>query len=240
MRHSLQSVAAVLTGRRAGCGPDECGPGAACAPNRRPGPPAAQPPAPAAAPAAAANPIVATVNGAPVHLQDVSDAAQALPEQMHSLQPSVLFPIVLDQLIDRQAVIAEAKKEKLDQDPAVAQEIARAEETTLQNALIRRDVAPQITEAAIHAKYDKDIAGKPGEEEVDAAHILVGSEAAAQKLIDQLKKGADFATLAKQNSTDPAGAQGGDLGFFKKGDMLPAFSDAAFKLQPGASTPRRR
>jgi len=70
-------------------------------------------------------------------------------------------------------------------------------------------------------------------EEVHARHILVANEDAAKKIIADLKKGGDFAALAKQHSTDPGAQNGGDLGFFKKDDMVPAFAEAAFALKPG-------
>src|SRR6202012_4077676 len=88
----------------------------------------------------------------------------------------------------------------------------------------------------VRARYDAEIAGKPGEEEVHAKHILVDNEAQAKTIIDQLNKGADFAALAKQYSKDPGAAQGGDLGFFKKDEVVPEFADAAFALQPGKFT----
>src|SRR5437588_589992 len=80
---------------------------------------------------------------------------------------------------------------------------ARASDTVLQNALLTREIAPALTDEAIKAKYDKDYAGKAGEEEVRAAHILVPDEAKAKDIIAQIEKGADFAALAKANSTDP-------------------------------------
>ena len=73
-------------------------------------------------------------------------------------------------------------------------------------------------------------------EEVHARHILVKTEAEAKSIIDQLNKGADFAALAKKYSTDPAAASGGDLGYFSRDDMVPAFSAAAFALKPGQYT----
>jgi peptidyl-prolyl cis-trans isomerase C len=103
----------------------------------------------------------------------------------------------------------------------------------LQNAVLSREIAPSVTDAALKAKYDAEIANKPGEEEVHARHILVDNEEAAKKIIDELNKGADFATLAKANSKDPAAQNGGDLGFFKKADMVPEFADVAFALKPG-------
>ena len=61
----------------------------------------------------------------------------------------------------------------------------------------------------------------------------MANEADANAIIAELKKGGDFAAIAKARSSDPAAAQGGDLGWFKQGDMLPEFADAAFALQPG-------
>ena len=117
-------------------------------------------------------------------------------------------------------------------------QIAAAEDRALQTAMLSKEVGPSITDAAVHARYDQDIAGKPGEEEVHAKHILVDSEAQAKKIIAELKGGADFAALAKQYSKDPSGAQqGGDLGFFKKDEMVPEFADAAFAMQPGQVSP---
>lgn len=69
-------------------------------------------------------------------------------------------------------------------------------------------------------------------EEVQASHILVKTEAEAKKLREELLKGADFASLAKKHSTDPgSGQQGGDLGYFGKGRMVPEFEKAAFALK---------
>jgi peptidyl-prolyl cis-trans isomerase C len=108
-----------------------------------------------------------------------------------------------------------------------------ASDRALQSALIQKEVGPSLDESKIRAKYDAEYAGKPGEEEIHARHILVKTEAEAKDVIAKLKAGADFATLAKEKSTDPAAASGGDLGFFKSGDMLPEFSATAFSLKAG-------
>jgi peptidyl-prolyl cis-trans isomerase C len=120
----------------------------------------------------------------------------------------------------------------------VQRQIADAEDRALENAILTKQVGPTVTDAALHARYDKDMAGKPGEEEVHAKHILVDNEDQAKKIIADLKGGADFAALAKQYSKDPGAAQqGGDLGFFKKDEMVPEFAAAAFALQPGQISP---
>ena len=142
--------------------------------------------------------------------------------------------------MDRAALAAEARKQGLDKDPAVQAAVARATDQALQNALLRKEIAPTITDAAIQARYDRDYKNKSGEQEVHARHILVPTEDEAKKIIAELQKGGDFAAIAKQHSTEPGAAQsGGDLGWFKKDDMLPEFSAAAFATQagPGRSQP---
>ena len=182
---------------------------------------------------AAADPVVAKVGDQQITRADVTDAAMNLPDEYRGMAPDKLFPMMLDQLIDRAAIVNLARKQGLDQDPEVKREFANAQAQVLQNTLLSRTITPLLTEDAIRARYNKDIAGKTGEEEVHARHILVSTEAEANKVIAELKKGGDFAALAKQSSTDPGAAQGGDLGWFKKGDMLPAFSAAAFAMKPG-------
>ena len=183
------------------------------------------------------DPIVAKVNGDAIHLSDLKDAAQGLPENLRGLPPQTLYPMLLDQLIDGRALVSQAHKSGLDKDPAVQRQVEAAENRALQTAVLNKEVAPTVTEQAVRARYDQDIAGKPGEDEVHAKHILVDNEAEAKKIIAQLKGGADFAVLAKQYSKDPGGQQGGDLGFFKKDEMVPEFADAAFSLQPGQVSP---
>jgi peptidyl-prolyl cis-trans isomerase C len=200
--------------------------------------PATEAPAAPAAPPAMPKPetVVARVNGAEIRFSDVQDAIGGLPEEYRKLPPQMLFPMLIDQLVDRKAVVMLAHKQGLETDPAVIKQIARATDAALQNALFMRDIGPLVSEEAIKARYDSTIAGKPGEEEVHARHILVPTEEAAKKIIDDLNKGGDFEALAKANSTDSGAAQGGDLGYFKKGDMVPEFAAAAFALKPGEYT----
>ena len=215
------------------------------APSRATPSPAAPSPATSAAPAASSapaaqqprpDPVVARVDGHELRLNDVSEAAQSLPDEVRSMPPQVLYPMLLDQMIDREALVLQAQKEGMQKDPQVQRAISRATDTVLQNAILSREIAPLVTDAALRAKYDAEYANKPGEEEVHARHILVDNEAQAKTIIEQLNKGGDFAALAKENSKDPAAQSGGDLGFFKKGDMVPEFATAAFALKPGQWT----
>ena len=185
---------------------------------------------------APADPVVARVNGGEIRLSDIAEAAQGLPQEYRGMPQNLLMPMLVDQLIDRASVAALARQHGLDKDPTVMRAIARATDEALENAVMRRDISPTITEADIRARYDREIAGKEGEAEVHARHILVASEADAVKVIAELKKGGDFAAIAKSRSSDPGAGQGGDLGFFKKADMVPEFAEAAFALKPGQIT----
>ena len=119
------------------------------------------------------DPVVATVDGKPIHLSDLKDAVQLLPENMRSLPPQALYPMLLDQMIDARALVTEAHKSGLDKDPTVQRQVTAAEDRALQTAVLSKEVGPTVTDAAVHARYDQDIAGKTGEEEVHAKHILV-------------------------------------------------------------------
>ncbi len=181
------------------------------------------------------NPVVATVNGDAVHLDDVRAAAQTLPDDMRNMPPGVLFPMIVNQVIDQRALLITARKQGLQKDPAVEKIMQTASDTALQNVYLTREITPQVNDQAIHDVYDKTIAGRPGDKEVHARHILLATEAQADDVIKQLQGGADFAKLASSLSTDKASAaqSGGDLGWFKQGDMLPEFSAAAFSMGKG-------
>jgi peptidyl-prolyl cis-trans isomerase C len=184
------------------------------------------------------DPVLASVNGQPIHLSDVKEATASLPPQARMMPPQQLYPMLLDQLIDARALLIQAQRTGLDKDPDVQRSMQAASDHALESALLGKVVRPQVTDEAVKARYDQDVAGKAGEPEVHARHILVPDEATAKKIIAELKKGGDFAALSKQYSKDPGAAQqGGDLGFFKKGDMVPEFSAVAFSLKDGEVSP---
>ncbi|MCL1510920.1 peptidylprolyl isomerase [Parasaccharibacter sp. TMW 2.1884] len=197
--------------------------------------PAAQP---QAKPAADPNMLLATVNDQKITLGDVQRAAATLPPEARQLQPAVIIPLLINQLIDQKAIQLQADKAGLASKPAVKAAMEAAANNVLQNAYLEEQVAPKLTDDALKAYYQEHFASKKPEEEVHARHILVDSEAKAEGIIRQLNKGADFAKLAGRLSTDKAsgGTNGGDLGWFKRGDMIPDFSNAAFAMKSGTIT----
>jgi peptidyl-prolyl cis-trans isomerase C len=196
---------------------------------------------PAAAPAAGApadDPVVARVNGTALHRSEVINGMRGLPPQVQQQQPpEKLYGYVLDNLLATTLLSQAAHKAKVQDEPDVKRRIAMLEEQLIAQSYIEKLVEKSATDAALKARYDKFVKEAPPREEVHARHILLANEADAKAVIEELKKGGDFAKLAQEKSTDPAGkTSGGDLGYFTKEEMVPDFADAAFKLKPGEIT----
>jgi peptidyl-prolyl cis-trans isomerase C len=184
------------------------------------------------------DPVVAKVGTDVIHLSDVTLASQGLPPQARQMPQDQLMPKVLDQMVDTRVLAQEAHQTGLDKDPGVQRAMHEVADRALVSAYLERAVGPHITEAAVKARFDKEVGSQPPTQEVHARHILVEDEATAKKVIAELKKGGDFAALSKQYSKDAAAVeQGGDLGWFKTTDMVPEFSAAAFALKDKEITP---
>lgn len=211
--------------------------------------PAAPPPAAAAAaaPAAEANPVLARVDGQEIRLAEVmASAAEALPAELRAVPPATLRamlpPQVFAQLVDRavtdRVMVGAARRAGLERDAELRRRVTAFEENELRDALLRQEILPKLTDDALRARFERDRAARPAEEEVRARHILVREEAEARAIIAEIGRGAAFDEVARRRSTDPAGrTNGGDLGFFRRGDMVPDFANAAFALNPGQMTP---
>lgn len=220
-----------------------CGAAAAIAGSafaQQPAPPAAKPPAqqpakPQAKPAQPLkDPVVATVNGQPVRLSELEIAQQSLPQQYRNMPLQAVFPALLERIIDSKLVVQEGRKSKTNEDAAFKKRMAFVEEQVLQDFWIQREIAKMVTAERIQQRYQERLKSMPSEDEVHARHILVSTEDEAKALIAEIKKGAAFDKLAKEKSTDKAsGAEGGDLGWFKKSDMVKEFADAAFNQKKG-------
>jgi peptidyl-prolyl cis-trans isomerase C len=189
---------------------------------------------PAAAPA---DPVIAIVEGHSIYLSQLGRAAQALPENLRGLPFDTLYPVLLDRIVDHEALVTMARRGGLENRADVQQEIQAATDRILEGAYLSQEANPKVTEAAIQARYNHQFANRPAADEVRARHILVASEGEARKVLDDLRNGADFATVARIVSKDPDGANGGDLGFFRREQVWPGFADVAFSLQPGQVAP---
>ena len=194
-------------------------------------------PAPeAAAPAAVApETVVATVGGEEITEADLSFAAEDLAQDLAQMPAQERRAFLLRVLIDMKVMAGAAEEAGMDQTELFAQRLNYLKERALRRAYFADAIAGQVTEAAIRADYDKFVADFQPQEEVHAAHILVETKEEADAIKAELDAGGDFAAIAQEKSIDPgSGANGGDLGFFAKGMMVPEFETAAFALaNPG-------
>lgn len=197
-------------------------------------PAAAKPAAPKPAAPAVKDPVVATVNGQQIKLSELEVAQQALPPQYRNVPLQAVFGALLDRIVDSKLAVADARKNKIAEDLAFKRRIAFVEEQVIQDFWLNREITRKVTPERMQQRYDERLKSMPAEEEVHARHILVSTEDEAKTLIAEIKKGAAFDKLAREKSTDKAsGAEGGDLGWFKKSDMVKEFADAAFILKKG-------
>ncbi len=196
-------------------------------------------PADAAAAAAPANPdaVVATVNGKPITEADLTLAEGELSRQFAQLAPEQRRAAALSAAIEIRVLADKAVAEGLDKDPDFQRRVAFLQERALHGEMVEKEVVGKISDADVRARYDKGIAEAPPVNEVHARHILVKTKEEAEAIIKQLDGGADFQKLANEHTSDPSGkTNGGDLGYFGPGQMVPEFDKAAFALAVGSYT----
>jgi peptidyl-prolyl cis-trans isomerase C len=174
--------------------------------------------------------VVATIDGEDISLNLVIAMMRQLPPQYRDQPFDVLYDPVLDDIIDTRLAAREAKRSGIADDPLIQELAQRAYDRVMAEAWISINIQQQITDDMVDARYAELINDTSAREEISARHILVDSMDAATDIIRRLDDGEDFATLAKALSTGPSAPNGGNLGYFKRGDMVPSFSDAAFDL----------
>jgi len=176
---------------------------------------------------------LATVDGQAITDQDVDDAmADIGPNLPEKADPAARRKYVIDYLIDLKLVSKKAMADKIDSDPEFQRKAAYFHDKLAMEAELSKIGKEADTEKAEHDAYDAAAKAQPPEPEVHARHILLPDEASAKAALARVKAGEDFAKVATELSKDP-GSEGGDLGWFTKERMVPEFSDAAFKMEPG-------
>lgn len=182
------------------------------------------------------DPVVAVVNGHKIMKSHLEEAQQLLPRQYQQVPLEQIYPALVDSLIDTRLAAEDARAKKMDKDSQFRAHMNRIEDQLLQRMVLEKEMTQAISDEALKKRYDKMVAGMSNNEEVHARHILLKTEDDAKTVIKELGKGADFADLAKKKSTGPSGPNGGDLGFFGKGQMVPEFEKAAFALAKGETS----
>jgi peptidyl-prolyl cis-trans isomerase C len=180
-----------------------------------------------------ADPVIAKVNGAEIHQSDLAVAEEELGPSLQQMDPATRRENLISFLIDMKIVAKAAEDKKVGDSADFKKKLAFARDRLLMDNILNTEGKAAVTDDAMKKVYEDATKQVSGEQEVHARHILVPTEEEAKAIVEELKKGADFAELAKKKSKDPGAADGGDLGFFTKEQMVPEFSAAAFALEPG-------
>ncbi len=180
--------------------------------------------------------VVAIVDGEQILSSDLLQAFQNLPRQHQQRGLRAVYGQLLEQVIENKLLTIHGRLNNLAGDPKVKALVKEAEDTIIARIYMTRLISQSMTEESLRARYDELAKNTPSQEEVHARHILVNTEAEAKEVIKMIKGGQPFEEVAKTHSKDSAGPQGGDLGYFIRGDMVKPFSDAAFSMKAGTMT----
>lgn len=181
-----------------------------------------------------ADKVVATVNGHSISESDLTLAEAEIGNELGNLPEATRRRVLVEFMIENQLFAEAAEAEKLGTGPDFEKRMAFWRQRALRDAYFDKTVRASIGEQAARAIYEDKVKQLKPEEEVQARHILVASEEEAKKLLERVNAGEDFAQLAKENSGDAGSKeQGGMLGYFGKGQMVPQFEETAFSLKKG-------
>lgn len=189
-------------------------------------------------PVAAQNdPVVAKVEGHDIRRSEMVRAFSSLPQQMQQAGFEKIYPQLLERLIQQQLLIVEGRKNNLENNPKVKRQLKRMEDVLIGEVYLNQLIEQNLTPGVVERRYQEFLKKNPPVEEVRARHVLLKTEIDAKNVIGHIDAGKAFEAAAKEFSTGPSAANSGDLGYFKRGDMVKPFSDAAFAMKAGEVTP---
>ncbi|MEO5373595.1 MAG: peptidylprolyl isomerase [Alphaproteobacteria bacterium] len=193
--------------------------------------------APAVTPAAwaAADPVIATVNGTEIRRSALDRLVQS-QSQLKGAPVEAIYDQLLDHLVSTEVILTAARKENVQNDPAVKSQLRDLEDQLIRRTFLSKHVNAEITDAKVKAHYDELVKKIPPKEEVRVRHILVQTEDEAKAAITEIKGGAKFDDVAARKSMDGSKDRGGDLGYLTRDVLVESFAEAAFKLKPGEMT----
>ncbi len=178
--------------------------------------------------------VVARVDGTPITAGQLKLAQDELGQDLAQLPQEARGQLVMQYVVELNLLADAAREAGLDQTDDYKRLARYYELRALRDVFFQREVREKLTDEALKQLYDERIGNAEPEPEVKARHILVETEEEAKAIVEKLEGGADFAELAKAESTGPSSANGGDLGFFTKDQMVGPFAEAAFAMETGA------
>jgi peptidyl-prolyl cis-trans isomerase C len=180
--------------------------------------------------------VLAEVNGKAITAEDFNAEVENLPPVVRQMAQSPEGKKeLIDGMIFRELVLEQAKKDGIDKSKDVAARLESVKKMVIVEAFVRKKLEQdvKISDEEMKQFYETNKDKFKTGEQLRTSHILVKSEQAAQDILAQLKKGANFEELARKYSVDGSAAKGGDLGWFSKGTMVPDFEQAAWNLKEG-------
>ncbi len=184
--------------------------------------------------AAAQDKVVATINGKNITDADLAVADSEIGQDMGTIPPDQKRMSLLEFLIDNQLFADAAEGDKLGEGPAYESRVNYLKRRALRELYFEKVIKASVSDADAKKLYDDQVKLLKPEEEVQARHILVESEDKAKELAEKIKSGGKFEDIAKENSKDPGSKDdGGNLGYFGHGQMVPQFEEVVFKMQKG-------
>ena len=184
------------------------------------------------------NKILATVNGAPITTADVDAFLSGLGQRGQMYNNPEGRAIVLDQLINQKLFLIDAQRNLLEAEPAFQAQLKKLKESLLTNYAVEKLINPiTVSDAEAKAYYDENPTAFVGKESVEASHILVDTEERAREIYAKIAGGElTFEEAAREYSSCPSKENGGSLGEFGRGQMVPEFDSAVFSMEVGTVT----
>lgn len=184
------------------------------------------------------NKILATVNGAPITTADVDAFLSGLGQRGQMYNNPEGRAIVLDQLINQKLFLIDAQRNLLEAEPAFQAQLKKLKESLLTNYAVEKLIHPiTVSDAEAKAYYDENPTAFIGQESVEASHILVETEELAREIYAKIAGGEmTFEDAAREYSSCPSKENGGSLGEFGRGQMVPEFDRAVFSMEVGTVT----
>jgi len=180
--------------------------------------------------------VLADVNGSTITTGDFTSEMKNLPDYLKAMADTPQGrKEMLDTMVIRELILQQASKDGADKGPEIEEKLKELKKRLIVESFLKKKVESeaQISDADLKKFYDQNLEKFKSGEQLRASHILVKSEPEAKAILAQIKSGAKFEDLAKKSSVDSSAAKGGDLGWFGKGTMVPAFEKAVLALKEG-------
>jgi len=177
--------------------------------------------------------VIATVDGEAITEGDLAFAAEDLAQELQNVPPQGRRSFLASVLIDMKVMAKAARAEDMQDSEVFRRRQKYLEDRSLRRAYFAEKIGTQVNEESVKAAYDELVADFEPQDEIHARHILVADEADAKTIRAEIEGGKPFEVAALENSIDGSSKNGGDLGYFVKGQMVPPFEAAAFALEIG-------